>query len=184
MTAAPQGDFIGVDEYLEGELGSGIRHEYIGGRVYAMGGASRAHGSVVTALTLGLGPSARETRCQLFVADMKVRLRIQGQDVFYYPDLVLTCDPDDRETYWCTRPCLIVEVLSPATERIDRGEKRLAYQTLDSLREYLLVAQDRPRVEVYRRARDWRREIHGEGSVHLDCLDLDLPLAEIYAGVV
>jgi Uma2 family endonuclease len=79
---------------------------------------------------------------------MKVRLEIGGQTLFYYPDLLLSCDKTDREPYFCRSPCLIVEVLSESTERIDRREKLLAYQRLPSLREYLLVAQDRVHVEL------------------------------------
>lgn len=80
--------FVPVDEYVEGELHSEIRHEYINGQVYAMGGASDRHGLIVNALAFALTPAARLRHCQLFTSDMKVRLKIVGQDVFYYPDLL------------------------------------------------------------------------------------------------
>ena len=89
---------------------------------------------------------------------MKLRLNIADKTVFYYPDLLLSCAPDDRQPYFRSRPCLIVEVLSDSTERIDRREKLLAYQTLPSLQEYVLVAQNARRVEVYRRTNDWKAE--------------------------
>jgi Uma2 family endonuclease len=110
-------------------------------------------------------------------------LSIAGQEIFYYPDLVLSCDPNDRATYFRERPCLIVEVLSEATERIDRREKLLAYQTIPSLREYLLVAQDQMRVETYRRGNDWRPEVITEGAVSLECIDVDIAIETIYEDV-
>lgn len=175
---------ISVEEYLEGERQSEIRHEYIDGQVYAMGGASRTHGLIVNALAFALTPAARHKGCQLFTSDMKVRLNIADKTVFYYPDLLLACDPEDRATHFSTRPCLIVEVLSESTERIDRREKFLAYQTLPSLREYVLVATDARRVEVYRRANNWMPEYVAEGEIRLDCLDATVTVADLYADVV
>lgn len=176
-------EFISVEEYLAGEQHSEIRHEYIDGQVYAMGGASRRHGLIVNALAFALTPAARQRHCQLFSSDMKVRLSIADKTIFYYPDLLLACDPADSDSYSSSRPCLIVEVLSETTERIDRREKLLAYQTLPSLREYLLVAQDVRRVEIYRRALDWQPEYFVAGALHLDCLDIDLKVDDIYADV-
>ena len=94
---------------------------------------------------------------------MKLRLNIADKTVFYYPDLLLSCAPDDRQPYFSSLPCLIVEVLSDSTERIDRREKLLAYQTLPSLQEYVLVAQNGRLVEVYRRANDWKAEYFDAG---------------------
>lgn len=174
---------LSVPEYLEVERASEIRHEYIDGEVYAMVGASRAHGLIASALVFALTPAARRRRCQLFTSDMKVRLEIGGQTLFYYPDLLLTCDPEDREPYYSTRPCLIVEVLSESTERIDRREKLLAYQTLPSLQEYLLVAQDERHVTVHRRRGDWRAEYVTDGTIPLDCVDEPLAVDAVYADV-
>ncbi|MDZ7750214.1 MAG: Uma2 family endonuclease [Gammaproteobacteria bacterium] len=172
-----------VPEYLEGERASEIRHEYIDGEVYAMVGASDRHGLIVNALAFALTPAARRGHCQLFTSDMKVRLEIGDQTLFYYPDLLLTCDADDRERYYRARPCLIVEVLSETTERIDRREKLLAYQTLPSLREYLLVAQDERHVTVYRRRNGWRAEYFSQGDIALDCVDEPLAVEAIYTDV-
>ncbi|MDP1605889.1 MAG: Uma2 family endonuclease [Rhodocyclaceae bacterium] len=174
---------ISVEEYIEGELRSEIRHEYIDGQVYAMSGASRAHGLIVNALAFALTHAARQQRCQLFTSDMKLRLLIADKSVFYYPDLLLSCDATDREAYFCSRPCLIIEVLSESTERIDRREKLLAYQALPSLQEYLLVAQDVKQIEIYRRANGWQAEYAVEGEFRLDCLDTGLTVDAIYADV-
>ena len=174
---------ISVDEYIVGESQTDIRHEYLDGQVYAMGGASRAHGLIVNALAFALTPAARKKACQLFTSDMKVRLSIAGKDVFYYPDLLLTCDPEDLDNYYSTRPCLIAEVLSESTERIDRREKFLSYQTLPSLQAYVLIAQDVPLVEVYRRATEWQPEYYESGAVFFDCLETTVSVADIYRDV-
>lgn len=176
---------LSVAEYLRGEQLSELRHEYVAGQVYAMAGASDVHGLLAGNLFAALRPHLRGGPCQLFVADMKVRLQVAGEDIFYYPDLVLSCDSEDRERYWRSRPCLLVEVLSEASERIDRREKFLAYTTLPSLQEYLLIAQDRQEVTIYRRRADWHGEVLRQGELRLDCLGgLSLPLAVIYEEVV
>jgi Uma2 family endonuclease len=174
---------VSVEDYLAGELHSEIRHEYVDGQVYAMGGASRSHGLIVNALAFALTPAARQKHCQLFTSDMKLRLNIADKTVFYYPDLLLSCAPDDRQNYFSEQPCLIVEVLSNSTERIDRREKLLAYQTLPSLREYVLVAQNARRVEVYRRTNDWKAEYFDAGEIRLDCLESSVSVDAIYADV-
>ena len=174
---------ISVEDYLEGELVSEIRHEFVDGQVYAMSGASDRHGLIVNALAFAMTPAARRRTCQLFTSDLKVYIKFAGKDIFYYPDLLLSCDTDDRETYFRRRPCLIVEVLSRSTARIDRHEKLQTYQSLESLQEYLLVAQDRRRVEVFRRATGWQGELVEQGAIWLDCLDMDISMDEIYADV-
>ncbi len=174
---------VSLEDYLAGECATDVRHEYIAGQVYAMVGASRSHALIVTALALAIGPYARKNGCQLFIADMKVRLSIAGDDIFYYPDLMLSCDPEDREDFFITRPCLIVEVLSKSTERIDRREKLLAYQTLGSLQEYVLTTQDHATIEIFRRTNNWQREQITGDNLHLDSIDTDIPLAMIYQDV-
>ncbi|MTW22084.1 Uma2 family endonuclease [Allochromatium palmeri] len=175
---------LSVDDYLASEDGADIRHEYIDGELYAMTGASDRHGLITLNIASDLRPLLRGTSCQLFANDMKVRLHIQNQDIFYYPDLLLSCDPNDRATYYRTHPCLLVEVLSDSTARIDRREKFWAYQTIPSLREYLLISQTAREIEVYRRADGWAQEIITEGSVRLDCLEVELALDVIYEDVL
>lgn len=103
----------------------------------------------MTGFGLVLGAHARSKGFQLFMADMKVRVEQMGETYFYYLDLLLSCDPEDRETYYRRNPCLIVEVLSPSAELIDRREKLFAYRSIPGLREYMLVDPDQRRVEVY-----------------------------------
>lgn len=175
--------FITPQEYLDGELQSDTRHEYVDGQVYAMVGASDRHGLIVNALAYALTPHARQHRCQLFSSDMKLRLQLAGQEVYYYPDLLLVCDEADRATYYREHPCLIIEVLSDSTERIDRREKLWSYQQIPSLQAYLLVAQDARRVEIFRRNTGWQHEQVTEGTVHLPCIDTALALDDVYLDV-
>lgn len=88
---------VSVEAYLQGELETDVKHEYLAGEVVAMGGASRSQGLIATALALAIGPQARDKGCQLFIADMKVRIEHDDERYFYYPDLLVTCDRDDRE---------------------------------------------------------------------------------------
>ena len=170
-----------IEDYLEGEQGGDIKHEYLAGQVVAMGGASDKHGLIAGSLYAALLPAARRKHCQLFIADMKVRVDHDTGSYFYYPDLLLTCDPDDKESpYYRRHPCLLVEVLSPSTERIDRREKLFAYQTIPSLREYLLVDPDRRCVEVYRFGETVRHETFTEGGFWLDCLGAEITLDDVY----
>ncbi len=175
---------LGVEDYLAGERDGEVRHDYVGGEVYAMTGASDRHGLIAGAIHALLYQPARRKGCQLFVSDMKVRIRRAGEEVFYYPDLLLACDSDDRATYYRERPCLLVEVLSEGTERIDRREKLYAYTAIPSLSEYLLVAQDRRQIDIYRRtADDWERETLAGGTFRLHCLDVEVSVDDVYADV-
>ena len=176
---------ITVEDYLAGELHSDVRHEYIDGQVYAMVGASTAHNIITLNLAAELRAYLRGTPCRVFMTDMKLRIRLQNKECFYYPDIQVCCDPTDRENYYRTRPRLIVEVSSPHTEREDRSSKFYAYRQIDSLQEYVLIAQDNPRVEVYRRQDNWGvLDIYeGDCEVRLKALDLALPMALIYEAV-
>ncbi len=175
---------IGIEEYLTDEQGAQIRHEFIGGRVYAMVGASDRHNLVAGNVFVALHQHLRASPCQVFMSDMKVRIRVGSDDIFYYPDVVVSCAQDDREPYFRTQPRLIVEVLSDATERIDRQEKLLAYTRLGSLETYVLLAQDLAEATLYRRSADWTAvQVAAEGILSLDCVGLDLPMTSVYEGV-
>lgn len=181
MSQATYRSSISVEDYLAGELQSDVRHEYLAGEVVAMVGASDRHGLIATALAAALYPHARQRGCQLFVADMKVRIDDARESFFYYPDLLLSCDPTDRESpYYRRRPCLIVEIASASTARIDRREKRLAYRLIPGLREYLIVEQDARRVELDRYPAG-THEVHTEGAFHLECLGCEIAIDAIYS---
>ncbi|MDP2832929.1 MAG: Uma2 family endonuclease [Pseudomonadota bacterium] len=170
-------------DYLEMEADSPVRHEFVGRLTYPMAGASVRHNRIALNLASRLLAKAPRT-CQVLIGDVK--LKADAWPTYYYPDVMLVCDPDDNDPLIKTRPCLLAEVLSPGTEAIDRREKLTAYQRLPSLREYLLIAQDEMRVELYRRLnlRDWVLEIHSPGDVlKLACLDLELPIEVLYDGL-
>ena len=173
--------YLSVEDYLEGERDGDIRYEYGAGEAYAMAGASDRHGLLAGSLYVLMHPQARKKHCQLFMADMKVRIDDKRDSYFYYPDLVLVCDPNDRESaYYRRRPCLIVEIASPGTFRIDRREKLFAYRTLPSLREYVLVHQDEHRIEIFRYPENQHEE-YTSGAFSLTCLEMTLTVEDVYA---
>jgi Uma2 family endonuclease len=179
-------NLLTAEEYLEFEQNGEIRHEYVAGQVYAMAGASEAHNLIVGNIFALLRPHLRGSSCRSFVSDMKVKVKTQQTDIFYYPDLLVTCDPNDNKKYFKTNPSLIVEVLSDSTETTDKREKRINYQTIESLQEYVLVSQDEIKVEIYRRDSNdnWTVETLGKNDdLALDSVGLTLTMADIYEDV-
>ncbi|MBW4662939.1 MAG: Uma2 family endonuclease [Chroococcus sp. CMT-3BRIN-NPC107] len=177
--------YINLVEYLKAEDLSQIRHEYLNGQVFAMTGGSREHNLITGNIHNRLKNYLRGSRCQVFVSDMKVR--IETDNVFYYPDVMVTCNPQDTEKFFLTKPCLIVEVLSPSTENIDRREKLLTYKKIESLQEYILVSQEEIKVELYRKDKDhnWIKYILSKNDVViLDSVNLQLTMTEIYEDVM
>lgn len=176
---------IPVEDYLEGERVSEVRHEYLGGEVHAMAGASEAHNIVSGNLFIALASHLRGRRCRAYVHDMKVRLQIAGDDLFYYPDVMVACDPRDSDAYFKRNPTLLVEVLSPETERIDRREKFWGYQHIEALETYVLIAQDRHEVTVFHRANGWKPEIlrRPDDSLAVPALGFSLRLSDLYEGL-
>lgn len=176
--------YIGVAEYLASEKDSPVRHEYVDGQLYAMAGASDRHNRIALNLASRLNDHLNGGPCEVFIADMKV---IVDPVVYYYPDVVVTCDPPGSDPYVRTQPRLIIEVVSPSTERIDRHEKAFAYRHVPSLQEYVLVLQDRMQVEMYRRqgGDEWIREIftQPEEYVHFASVGLTLRVRDMYRNV-
>lgn len=171
---------LGIDEYLEGERSSPIKHEYAAGRVFAMAGASERHNRIALNLGAFLHRATRNSDCVAFISDMRVRI----DQVVYYPDLMVCCEAEDNNPYLKQSPCLVIEVLSESTERIDRGEKLHNYRQLASLQAYVLVAQDAAMVEIYRRTSGphWLFESYSAADdvIELPCPPSALTLAEIY----
>lgn len=172
-------------DYLEGERHASVKHEYVAGQVFAMAGASKTHGTLALNAAVALRNHLRGGPCRTWIADMKAR--VAADSAYYYPDVVVSCDPRDLAADapqdYLEHPALILEVLSPATEHIDRREKLLAYRRLESVQEYVLVDQEKPWVEVYRRTpAGWTQDIYESGEVvDLASVDLRLPMAALYA---
>ena len=178
--------YISPEEYLEREKVSQVKHEYIDGEVYAMAGASDAHVTITMNLSMLLRNHLRGSGCRVYMADMKAQ--IQAINRYYYPDVMVTCDTQDRELeYFKSSPCLIVEVLSGSTEAFDRGKKFTDYRHLKSLQEYVLISQDTMSVECFRRNEEGRWVLYpyekGE-EVHLASVDFRCAIATIYEDVV
>lgn len=172
---------ISIDEYLEGELRSDILHDYVGSEPRALPVSTVTRNLIAGNIFAALHNHLRGTACRVFAGTMKVRV---GDD-FYYPDVFVACERVDGERLFRTRPLLIVEVLSPGTELLDTRDKLLAYQRIDSLREYVLAEQDRPEVRVIgRTAQGWdSATCTGTMPVRLASVDLTLSLADIYRDV-
>lgn len=176
---------MSVEEYLRFEEASPIRHEFVGGEVYAMAGGTLRHNQIALNIGSRLHAAARGGPCRVYVNDVKLRI---GSD-FYYPDLILDCEPHDGRAVFVAGPCLVVEVLSDCTRRTDRREKLAAYERVPALRSYLLVEQNEERA-----IRHWRSEggawqdeevsaAAGVTTIRVPCLDVSLALAEIYEEV-
>ena len=172
-----------LEEFLEFEANSPIRHEYVAGEVFAMSGASTRHNLITMNFSRGLHGDAKRRGCRVFAIDVKVRA---GPDRIYYPDLLVACGRAADVELIVEAPSVVVEVTSPSTRATDRREKLDAYQRLPSLRHYLIVEQQRRLVIAYSRdeAGEWiREEIAGAGDIRVSALDLTLTLDDIYDDV-
>lgn len=177
---------VSVEDYLRHETDGVVRHEYIGGRIRAMAGTSERHNLISVNLVSAFHAHLRSGPCKAYMADFKVRLEINREDIFYYPDVMVACQRVGVEQYYLRYPALIVEVLSPSTEAIDRREKLLNYPQISTLDEYVLVAQDTREVTTHRRFEGWRPQLlsAAEAVVEFRSIKHSLPLAQIYEGVL
>jgi Uma2 family endonuclease len=174
------------EEYLRAEEKADIRHEYVNGHVFAMSGATEAHNVICVNILSSIHSYLRGSQCRAYINDMKVK--IKRAKSYYYPDIMVTCEPFESKSVFKAAPVLIVEVLSPSTTQVDKREKLVAYQKIASLKEYLIVYQDRQRVDLYRRVSndDWEVLILGsDDELVLQWLPkgpLHLPFSLIYEG--
>lgn len=174
-------------EYLELEAGSETRYEFVDGLVYAMTGGTPEHARLAMKLGAALVAALDAKGCAVYGSDLK--LRIEATNRTTYADVVVVCGPEARSTLdpnAVINPTVIIEVLSPSTEASDRGEKWRHYQQLSSLREYVLVAQDEPYVEVFRRDGEqhdeWVLRIARAGqTLDLPSQGVQLPIDALYA---
>ncbi len=195
MSAVSLRPLISVAEYLEGELVSRVKHEYLGGVVYSMAGARNVHNRISGNAFASLHARLRGKPCQPYDSDTKIRIRAAsrpGSTRFYYPDVSVVCRENPQRDSYQDEPVVVVEVLSQATRRTDEGEKLDGYLSIPSLRVYLLVEQDRAVVTLYRKGEgdtvgggDFEREVHHglDAVIPLPEVGLELTLAEVYEGV-
>jgi Uma2 family endonuclease len=171
---------LSEDVYLSDENVQFQRHEFVAGFVYAMAGASEGHADIKLNIAAWL-KSRVPKGCRVFDGDLKLRIEAGSSVHFYYPDIFVSCGPRDRTQLFRTDATLVIEILSPTTQRTDRGEKSTVYGNVPSLEEYVLVSQDRAQVEVRRRKSDWVPEHYDlADTIELTSIHQQLPVAVIY----
>lgn len=175
---------ISVEDYLESEKFSPVRREYVEGEVVAIAGASDNHARISTNLIALLAAHLRNSPCDTFSNDIKVRVR---NNVYYYPDILVSFEENPESPYFRNNPTLIIEIVSKSTARVDRTEKVFLYQQIPSLQEYVVIDQYRMEVQVHRRQENggWITYFFNELSdiVEFTSVDLQIPLPEIYRRV-
>jgi Uma2 family endonuclease len=186
MSTAKKIVLVSVEDYLAGELRSPVKHEYLGGAVYARAGARNAHNLIATNTLGALFGRLRGRPCRPYNSDTKVRVRLPTHTRFYYPDTSVICRSNPPTDSFQDEPAVLVEVLSRSTRRIDEGEKKDAYLTIPALHVYLLVEQESAAVVAYRRtANGFVREVYEglDAVIPLGEIGVELPLAEVYETV-
>ncbi len=177
---------VSVEEYLAAELDSAIKHEYLGGVVYAMSESRNAHSLIAANLIGMLFATLEGSGCRVYTSDTKIRIRMAHQVRFYYPDLSVICRSNPEEDTFQDEPAVVVEIVSDSTRRIDETEKKDAYLTIPSLQAYLLVEQTTPAVVLYQRNDQGFERLVFEGldaTLPLAGLGIELSLATAYAGL-
>ncbi|MBW4050395.1 MAG: Uma2 family endonuclease [Proteobacteria bacterium] len=178
--------FMSWDEYLAFEEQSPHRHEYVNGAVYAMSGASLAHNRIAQKLVIAFGAHLQGSRCEPFFLEAKLEIRAGSDRIMYYPDVMVSCRPEDRTDQSVRNPKLVVEILSKSTRHIDRREKAMTYQRVEAIEEYVLIEQTQPRIIAHRRAEGWRPMLTSgmDAQVVFRSIGLQLPLARVYEGTL
>jgi Uma2 family endonuclease len=186
MALAKLKNRIGIEEYIEGEEVSEIRHEYIYGEVYAMAGTSDRHNRIAMNIGYKIDNHLGNSRCEAFIESVKLKA---DAATFYYPDVMVACDETPESVYYREEPILLVEVLSPSTARTDRHEKLTVYKNIPSLQEYLIVWQDKIYIELHQRQADnlWQTFVFDETQIdeeiELISVDMKMRVDEIYRRV-
>lgn len=188
MVAVRRQPFITPQEYLALERKATVKSEYIQGQIYAMSGASRQHNRITFNVAAILHPQLRGGPCEGYFNDMRVK--VKDDSLYTYPDVVVACGVarfEDAMLDTLLDPTLIIEVLSDSTEKYDRGKKFAYYQRIESLQEYVLIAQDEARIECFTRQTDDRWMLSKvealEDVIRLESIGCILPLSEVYERV-
>lgn len=173
-----------VQDYLKAEKTSEVRHEYVGGDLYAMAGASEEHYLISLNIASTLRSYLCGKSCKVFNHDMRAKV-FANVPLFYYPDVMVVSDPDDLNAFYRTEPVVVVEVLSELTRRMDACEKLAAFSQVPTLQEYVLVEQGSMTVTVHCRSREWIPDILTgvDALLELSSIGFSMPLSQIYEGV-
>jgi Uma2 family endonuclease len=181
MVALPDRILMTADEYLAWEAGQQERHEYWDGEVVAMAGGTKKHNRVSFNSSKVLDAALTDRDCEVYITDVKVQ--VQANRKYFYPDVVVTCDERDQDTQLVHYPCLIVEVLSPSTEAVDRGAKFTYYRRFTTLHEYILIQPTQPIVEVFAKnaAGKWELAEYGLNDViQLESIGCPIAVKDLY----
>ena len=174
-----------VADYLDWEPRQELRYEFVNGEVFAMTGGSLPHNDIAINLLTALRPHIRKQGCRINMADAKVNIT---PSVYRYPDLAISCDERDKAALDAIRyPKLIVEVVSPGTETLDRSDKFREYRSLPSLEEYILISSTQIDVEIYRRGegRLWLYTAYQAGdNINLESIGFEFPIELLYEDVI
>ena len=175
---------LSLQEFIEWENAQPDKNEFVDGEVFAMVGARRTHGAIVSNLVQSIGNRLAGSPCRVFCEGMKVQI---AGDAVLYPDVFVTCDAADLRTDQIFRsPVVVVEVLSPSTHVYDRSVKFALYRRISSLREYILIDPESRRVEAFRVGADGLWVLHdmsGQPSLSIPAIDATISMAEVFAGV-
>lgn len=186
MTALKKPNFISIEDYLEGEERSEIKHEYLEGLVHAMSGGTFNHARISGNICGKLLAKLEGKPCQPWNSDTMLKVERSRQTRFYYPDCQVICQPVPGTGRFSDSPTVLAEVLSESTRRIDTGEKKEAYLTIPSLKVLMLVDSEQKQVTVYRRSPSGEFEVEGyadSGTIALAEIGAEISLEEIYRGV-
>ena len=177
-----------ADDYLAWEAEQAERHEFVNGEVFLMAGAGESHNIIAGNFYIRLREFLGNTPCRTYMSDMK--LRVATLSNFFYPDIMVTCDPADRESRMSkSEPKLIIEILSAATANYDRGEKFVSYRQIAALREYVMVDIEKRQIEVYRLGDQGLWVLHpfdmrrANAALTLTSVDLTLSAEQVFADV-
>ncbi len=180
MLAAQEHNLVSIDDYLDAELSSNRKSEYIEGKVYVMAGASINHERICMNLAMNIGVYLKSSPCEPLGSDIKLKVA----EKFFYPDFMVDCAFDESEAYYTETPSIIIEVLSKSTRRMDETTKLMSYINMPSVQEYVLIEQDIVDIQVLRRSEGWLPMHYFLGDdVLFESIDLSVPVEEIYSRV-
>ena len=175
-----------LEEYFDFDDRSEILHEFFNGFVYAMSGPSVPHERIRHRLDMAFSNHLKGRPCEVFASDARLLIQAESNNISYHPDIMVDCRPETWNGPGLRNPTLVVEVLSPSTEHIDKREKAMAYRLVDSIEEYVLVAQDKYELTILRRADGWRPHVYvgADPTVEFRSIALTLPMRSIYDDVL
>ena len=184
MTALPNHENMSVEDYLQLDRETlDARYEYLDGEIIMLAGAKEDHNLISGNMFATLWNFLLDTECRVYGSDMRVRL---SEKRYVYPDVTVACKPEVSEEDILENPRVLIEVLSPSTEMVDRGKKFSGYKASPSVEEYVLVSTDYKKVEIFKREKKnfWTyQELGPEDEFYLRSLDIHFPVATLYRNV-